>query len=380
MTSARSTLTTAVGSGGKGWTIYDGGGQASAPSEPTVLTGTSGNAQVALTWTAPASNGGAAITNYYYKYSSDSGTNWSTPALTGSSSASYTVTGLTNGTAYIFQVAAVNSTGTGSYSASSTSVTAAPPCGAAGNNCYSSTAATTAGVASLSDGTIINYVTANGSFKVWQERNIASGQSAKRILKATGLWASSSDWQQTLTRAGTAFSGTAFTNTTYISQIAGRVCPTNVFIDFTNMTATGKCLYYDIGTGLTTLDGAGTTGVEAQDWLQGWNGAATGAGTGSSYYEGNIKTCADKGMRLPVAYETAIYNPGNLPTGDGITPTWSYNTGVPNATTVGSGWTWTATATSASNTSYFVYGFTTTYAASYQTYNYSGRAVRCVLP
>jgi len=100
------------------------------PGTPTNLVGTFGNALVSLTWTAPTSNGGNTITNYYYKYSSDNGNNWSTPALTGSSSASYTVTGLTNGTSYIFQVAAVNGVGTGSYSSSSASVTPATTPGA----------------------------------------------------------------------------------------------------------------------------------------------------------------------------------------------------------------------------------------------------------
>ena len=62
-------------------------------------------------------------TNYYYQYSSDSGSTWSTATLTGSTSTSKTVTGLTNGTSYIFRVAAVNSIGTGSYSSNSASTT-----------------------------------------------------------------------------------------------------------------------------------------------------------------------------------------------------------------------------------------------------------------
>ncbi|NBX75308.1 MAG: fibronectin type III domain-containing protein, partial [Proteobacteria bacterium] len=93
------------------------------PGAPTGATGTPGNTQVSLSWTAPSSNGGSAITDYVIQYSSNSGTSWSTFSDGTSTSTSATVTGLTNGTAYIFQVAAVNAAGTGSYSTGSASVT-----------------------------------------------------------------------------------------------------------------------------------------------------------------------------------------------------------------------------------------------------------------
>jgi hypothetical protein len=96
---------------------------ATAPDAPTSLSGTAGNGQVSLTWTAPASNGGAAITDYAVQYSSNSGSTWATFADGTSTDTSATVTGLTNGTAYTFRVAAVNSVGTGSYSSASASVT-----------------------------------------------------------------------------------------------------------------------------------------------------------------------------------------------------------------------------------------------------------------
>jgi hypothetical protein len=162
---------------------------------------------------------------------------------------------------------------------------------------------------------------ANGSsgFKIWREKD------GSRILNASGLIANG--WQATLARAGTGFS-TDFTSTTYIGQIAGRVCPPNVFLDFTTMTASNRCLYYDSGNAAQSLNAA--TGTEATDWLMQWNRGATGRGVNSSYFEGNIKTCADKGMRLPVAYETTMIQPGsNLPTGDSITPTWALTAGVP---------------------------------------------------
>ena len=78
------------------------------PSQPTNLTGVAGNAQVSLTWNAPASGGGSTITGYQVQYSSDQHTWTTATADTASTSTSYTVTGLTNGTPYWFRVAAIN--------------------------------------------------------------------------------------------------------------------------------------------------------------------------------------------------------------------------------------------------------------------------------
>jgi len=81
------------------------------PGAPTSLSGTKGNAQVALSWTAPSSNGGAVIDDYEIDYSSDNGTTWNTFADGTSDSTTATVTGLTNGTSYKFRVRAHNSEG-----------------------------------------------------------------------------------------------------------------------------------------------------------------------------------------------------------------------------------------------------------------------------
>ena len=90
------------------------------PGQVTNVTGTAGDTQVSLSWTAP-DNGGASITDYVVQYSSNSGTNWTSGGTTSTSPA--TVTNLVNGTAYQFRVAAVNSIGTGSFSVASASVT-----------------------------------------------------------------------------------------------------------------------------------------------------------------------------------------------------------------------------------------------------------------
>jgi hypothetical protein len=216
-------------------------------------------------------------------------------------------------------------------------------------------------------GTTLTLQFANGSsgFKVWKEK------AGNRILNASGL--ASNGWQQTLTRAGTAFNGTDFT---VGANITGRVCPTHVFLSQDNMIATNRCLYYDNGNAAQALDAARITGTEASDWLQDWDRAATGRGIDSSYYEGNIKTCADKGMRLPTMYETTMTVPtSDFPTGDGITPTWAGSTkGVPSQTS----WTWTASAQNDGPITYWTWSGTSSNNDD-SVYD-SSFSVRCVLP
>ena len=93
---------------------------ATVPGAPTSVVATAGNATAHLTWAAPGSNGGSAITNY--QVTPFIGTTGQTPVLTGSTATSFTVTGLSNGTTYTFKVAAVNSIGTGANSAASNAV------------------------------------------------------------------------------------------------------------------------------------------------------------------------------------------------------------------------------------------------------------------
>ncbi|NBW91734.1 MAG: fibronectin type III domain-containing protein, partial [Actinobacteria bacterium] len=92
------------------------------PPAPTGLSGTRGNTEVALSWTAPASNNGREITDYVVQYSNNSGTSWTTFTDGVSTTTSSTVTGLTNGTSYVFRVAAVNLAGTGTYTSNSSAL------------------------------------------------------------------------------------------------------------------------------------------------------------------------------------------------------------------------------------------------------------------
>jgi hypothetical protein len=115
-----------------GWAVDDvvvQTGAATAPGAPTGLAATAGNAQVSLSWTAPASNGGSAITSYKVYRGTASGAE--TLLTTGGCSAlggvlSCTDTGLTNGQAYFYKVAAANAIGTGAQSAEASATPTVP--------------------------------------------------------------------------------------------------------------------------------------------------------------------------------------------------------------------------------------------------------------
>jgi hypothetical protein len=94
------------------------------PTAPrTLVAAPGGSGQVRLSWVAPASHGGAAITDYVIQRSPTGTGSW-TPVPEGVSAAtSYTVGGLTNGARYYFRVYARNAAG---YSPSSNIINATP--------------------------------------------------------------------------------------------------------------------------------------------------------------------------------------------------------------------------------------------------------------
>ncbi|MGZ6825118.1 MAG: fibronectin type III domain-containing protein, partial [Blastococcus sp.] len=119
---------------GANWSLSSGGGTpgvvsgapaVTAPGAPTIGTATAGDARATVRWSAPADDGGAAVTGYSVKVLDPSNLQVGALRPAGGSATSLVVTGLTNGTAYHFQVAATNSAGTGAFSASSNSVTPA---------------------------------------------------------------------------------------------------------------------------------------------------------------------------------------------------------------------------------------------------------------
>ena len=146
------------------------------PAAPTALAGTAGNAEAALTWAAPAANGGTPVTDYTIRYRTSAGPGaWATFADGTSTTASATVTGLTNSTAYDVQVAAVNAAGTGSYSSTATVIPVLPWNAATGGTVT----------------TIANY---NGTGQTWKMHaftatgalSVTSGLRAFRVLAVGG--------------------------------------------------------------------------------------------------------------------------------------------------------------------------------------------------
>ena len=88
--------------------------KAQVPGAPTNLVVTPLNTGGTIQFTAPASDGGSAITNY--EYSIDNGATWVTPSPAITSSPLYISSGLTNCTSYQVKIRAVNAAGSGTAS------------------------------------------------------------------------------------------------------------------------------------------------------------------------------------------------------------------------------------------------------------------------
>jgi PKD repeat protein len=172
-TSAYATI--ARQSTGKGlFAAYDGG--ASAPGAP-VLSATSGNARVNLSWTTP-SDGGASITGYrLYRGAAL----YQTLGVVNA----YSDTAVTNGQTYTYKVSAVNSIGEG---AQSNQVTGSPAAGnVAPTACFSHsetnlTTSANGGCSTDSDGTLASYAWN------WGDATSATGVTAAHTYAAPGTY------------------------------------------------------------------------------------------------------------------------------------------------------------------------------------------------
>ena len=104
----------------------------SAPGAPTGLTATaSGTTAINLSWSAPGSTGGSAITGYKIEVSSNGGSSWTNlVANTSNTTTTYAHTGLTAGTTRHYRVSAINANGTGDPSNVANATTGATAPGA----------------------------------------------------------------------------------------------------------------------------------------------------------------------------------------------------------------------------------------------------------
>ena len=104
------------------------------------------------------------------------------------------------------------------------------------------------------------------------------------------------------------------------------------------------------------------------------NTAAGDNGISTSWYEGNIETCASKGMRLPTLYETSVAdsNPYFHPTD--ASPTFNAANGIPS----GADFTWTASSSIDDANAYWSCSGSFTDVSTYC--DARTAYVRCVLP
>jgi fibronectin type 3 domain-containing protein len=96
-----------------------------SPSAPRSLAAVPGNGQIALTWQAPASNGGSPITGYVVYRGTASGNGSSYESI--GNVTSYNDTGVINGRRYYYEVAAMNGAGEGYLSNEADALLIGPP-------------------------------------------------------------------------------------------------------------------------------------------------------------------------------------------------------------------------------------------------------------
>jgi subtilisin-like proprotein convertase family protein len=90
---------------------------------PTDVVAVAGDGAADISWKQPASDGGAEITGYVIQSSVNSGGTWvDIVPNTNSSITSAVISGLTNGTTYLFRVAAITAAGRGVFSANASAV------------------------------------------------------------------------------------------------------------------------------------------------------------------------------------------------------------------------------------------------------------------
>ncbi|MEY4131741.1 MAG: hypothetical protein RLZZ31_1865 [Actinomycetota bacterium] len=100
---------------------------ANVPRQPTAAAATVSSTSISLTWTAPASDSGSAITGYRTRRSFDDGVTWSSPLDTGSTALSKSFSGFALRDSLLFQVAAINAAGVSQWSTASAEVIIGDP-------------------------------------------------------------------------------------------------------------------------------------------------------------------------------------------------------------------------------------------------------------
>ncbi len=262
---------------------------ATLPTAPRSPAAAGANGSVRLSWSAPASNGGSAITGYNVYRGTSAGGESATPVASNVSGTSFTDTAAVNGTTYFYTVAAVNAVGTSAQSAEVSATPQAPaaaafvrrlgssavsgsrttisvpvgsPGGAAGHTLVvslllSSTSHLTSAI-SVTD-------TAGNSYVVARDVNDGSAGDRTVVFTATGMKALAAGASITLTypsSAETHVSVDEFSGVTGIDTSAGASATTSTFSSGT-APATSQPSELLIGA-------VGTESGAAPTWSAGW--------------------------------------------------------------------------------------------------------------
>ncbi|MEI8293696.1 MAG: YDG domain-containing protein [bacterium] len=236
------------------------------PSAPTISSITAGDQQLSVAFTAPASNGGASITNY--EYSTNGGSSWTTPSPAVTTSP-LVITGLTNGVTYDVQLRAVNSAGSGTATANSTGTPVAPA---------SPTISTSGSLSAIS--TTYGTASSNTSFTV-----SGAAMEAGILVTPPAGFEVSTDGTTYSSTANVGTSGTISSTTIYVRLAATTAVGTysgNIALTSANATT------QNVATASSTVSAKSLTitGLSAADKT--YDGSATVSVTGTAAFSGLV--------------------------------------------------------------------------------------------
>lgn len=253
------------------------------PGGPTGVWGSPANGVVYLYWSAPTFDGGSPITDYVIQFSSDGGSSWSTFSDTVTTTASVTVTGLSNGTAYVFRVAAVNIAGTGANSAASAAVIpyTIPNAPTGLSVSGSGNSKTVSWTAPFNGGAAISYYQLYYATNSAFTENLSSVSPSGTSTTVSGLRNGRTYWFMVRARNAAGWSAWSSTTTSAVSWVTPSISCSGCWSFYTNVDGrTWLQLVYDnVGSGSFYM----STDADVQYLLVGGGaGGATAAGNGSA--------------------------------------------------------------------------------------------------